>query len=632
MDQIIYKKRIILILSFILVALTTLILTKYRTNLYEVNKEYLQKIAYEEAKNHFENLKIFRFWNGLNSGVYVKSNDSFEPSKYLANNHIFTKDGELLVRVDPSRMTSQLTELMNENRNEKHKYKTTSLNPVNPENNPNEFEKEALHFFQKNPNNNYYFKIDEKSNFLNFMGKLIVDKNCLECHTKENYKVGDLGGGISISFNLNSFKYKEIELDSTYKLQIFLLIATGIIIYIFIFYFTNKFYEEQVTIKQLKEKYEFMYNTYELAVNSAELGLWDRNLEENTMFFSKELKKLLGYKEDEVENKLEFWHKNVHPADKDKAHEIILNNQNKLTSKYENIYRIKHKDGNWIWILDRGKTVFDKNGKAIRMIGFYTNITKIKNLEMELSKLKKVIEHSPISIVITDIKGNIEYINPNFSQITGYSFEEVIGANPRVLKSEYTSSLEYKDLWETIINNKTWIGKFKNKDKNGKEFWESAIITPILDESGQIVNFLAIKKEITKEIYLKDEIKNKEEMMIAQSRHAAMGEMISMIAHQWRQPISVIAMACNNILIDIELESIDNEQLKDSAESMLEQTKYLSQTIEDFRNFFKPDKKREIVNPKEVVEETLSIISSSLESNNINVIFEKADDCKVSIF
>ena len=91
-------------------------------------------------------------------------------------------------------------------------------------------------------------------------------------------------------------------------------------------------------------------------------------------------------------------------------------------------------------------------------------------------------------------------------------------------------------------------------------------------------------------------------------------------------------MACNNILIDIELESIDNEQLKDSAESMLEQTKYLSQTIEDFRNFFKPDKKREIVNPKEVVEETLSIISSSLESNNINVIFEKADDCKVSIF
>ena len=71
------------------------------------------------------------------------------------------------------------------------------------------------------------------------------------------------------------------------------------------------------------------------------------------------------------------------------------------------------------------------------MIGFYTNITKIKNLEMELSKLQKAIEHSPISIVITDIKGNIEYVNPNFCQITGYSAEEAMGNNPRVLKSAF---------------------------------------------------------------------------------------------------------------------------------------------------------------------------------------------------
>lgn len=631
MDHI-YKKKIILIISFTLILITTLMLVKYRTNVYEVNKEYYQKLAYEEAKNHFENLKIFRFWNGIHSGVYVKSNGTLEPSKYLSNNHIFSKDGDLLVRVDPSRMTTQLAELMNSTRNEKHNYKTTSFKPLNPENEPNEFEKEALTFFQKNSHNNYYFKIDENKKNLQFMGKLLVDKSCLECHTKENYKVGDLGGGISISFDLKTFKSKETELEYFYKLQIFLIIGIGIGIYLFIFYFTNKFYKDQKELSQLKEKYEFMYNTYELAINSAELGLWDWNLETNKIFFSKELKRILGYEENEFENKLEFWNENVHPADIEKAYENILNNQNKKTEHYENVYRIKHKNDSWIWILDRGKTIFDKNGKALRMIGFYTNITKIKNLEMELSKLQKVIEHSPISIVITDIKGNIEYVNPNFCQITGYSVEEAMGNNPRVLKSEYTSSLEYKDLWETITNKKTWVGKFKNKDKNGKEFWESAIITPIIDDSNEIVNFLAIKKEITKEIYLKDEIKNKEEMMIAQSRHAAMGEMISMIAHQWRQPISVIAMACNNILIDIELESIDNEQLKDSAESMLEQTKYLSQTIEDFRNFFKPDKKREIVNPKEVVEETLSIISSSLESNNINVIFEKADDCKVSIF
>ena len=75
-------------------------------------------------------------------------------------------------------------------------------------------------------------------------------------------------------------------------------------------------------------------------------------------------------------------------------------------------------------------------------------------MDKELSKLKKVIEQSPISIVITDMKGKIEYVNPHFCQITGYTMDEAIGANPRVLKSEYTSSMEYKDLWETIT--KEW--------------------------------------------------------------------------------------------------------------------------------------------------------------------------------
>lgn len=630
--ELFYKKNTILFISFIIVTITTLMLTNYRTNVYEVNKEYFKNIAYEEAKNNFEILKIFRLWNAQFNGIYVKSDGKLKPNKYLENNHIFSKEGELLIKINPAWMTKQVAELTNENKNGKYKYRITSLKPLNPENFPNEFEKEALLFFEKNLNEDYYFTINKELNNFNFMGKLSVDKSCLQCHGSQGYKEGEVRGGISISipFDINDLNQKEMEYY--YKLQIFLIILVGILIYAFIFFFTNKFYSEQEKLNQLKEKYKLMTDRYELATNSAKLGLWDWNLENNEIYFSNVCKEMLGYEDNEVENKLEFWDKNIHPLDKEKVYEDILNNQNKKTNHFENIHRLKHKDGSSVWILDRGKTIFDKNGKAIRMIGFHTNITKIKNLEMELSKLKKVIEHSPISIVITDINGNIEYVNPHFTKVSGYSAKEAIGANPKVLKSEYTSSLEYRDLWETIINKKTWIGRFKNKAKDGTEFWESAIITPILDDSNQIINFLAIKQEITKEIYLKEEIKNKEEMMIAQSRHAAMGEMISMIAHQWRQPISVISMACNNILIDVELGMIDNEQLKDSAEEMIEQTEYLSQTIEDFRNFFKPDKKKEIINPKDVIDETLSIMSSSLENNDISIIFEKIDDCKVSVF
>lgn len=628
----IYKKNIILVVSFVLVTITVLMLTNYRTNVYEVNKEYYHKIVYEEAKNHFENLKVFRAWNAKYGGVYVKSDGKIQPNEFLVDNHIFTKDGELLVKINPAWMTKQVAELMNKNENTKYKYKITSLKPLNPANTPNKFEKEALSFFEKNLAEDYYFKVDEESNSFNFMGKLSVDKSCLHCHASQGYKEGEVRGGISISFPFEFYNANEKELEYSYKLQMFFIVLIGVIIYGFIFYIVNRFYKEQEELNELKEKYKLMYDRYELAVSSSELGLWDWDLKTNEVYFSKEFKKMLGYEDFEVPNRLEFWDANVHPSDKEKAYEDILNNQNKITLNYENIHRLKHKDGSWVWILDRGRTVFDKDGIAIRMIGFHTNITKIQNLKMELTKLKKVIEHSPISIVITDVKGKIEYVNPHFCQITGYTMAEAIGANPRVLKSEYTSSMEYKDLWETITNKKTWVGRFKNRAKDGREFWESAIITPILNDSNEITNYLAIKQEITKEIYLKEEIKNKEEMMIAQSRHAAMGEMISMIAHQWRQPISVIGMACNNILVDIELEMVDYEQLKDSAESMLEQTKYLSQTIEDFRDFFKPNKEKETINPKVIIDETLSIMSKSLENNDVFVTFDKIEDCHVHVF
>lgn len=103
---------------------------------------------------------------------------------------------------------------------------------------------------------------------------------------------------------------------------------------------------------------------------------------------------------------------------------------------------------------------------------------------------------------------------------------------------------------------------------------------------------MAIKQEITKELKLQEELKDKEELMIAQSRHAAMGEMISMIAHQWRQPISVVAMSANNILMDVDLDMVDKEALKENAQDIISQTQYLSQTIEDFRTLNLISKKR----------------------------------------
>jgi len=125
-------------------------------------------------------------------------------------------------------------------------------------------------------------------------------------------------------------------------------------------------------------------------------------------------------------------------------------------------------------------------------------IVRLKNeAEKKLRVLSMAVDQNPASIIITDIHGVIEYVNPKFTLITGYQSDEVMGQNPRFLKSGYTANAEYAKLWETITSGRVWSGEFENKKKNGEMYFESALISPILDERGEITHFLAVKEDIT---------------------------------------------------------------------------------------------------------------------------------------
>ncbi len=117
--------------------------------------------------------------------------------------------------------------------------------------------------------------------------------------------------------------------------------------------------------------------------------------------------------------------------------------------------------------------------------------------EVWLRTLSAAIEQSPVTTVITDLVGNIVFVNPRFTETTGYTAQEAIGQNPRILKTDLKSSLEYKELWDTILSGQNWQGVFQNKKKNGELYWESATISPVKDEYGAITNFLAVKEDIT---------------------------------------------------------------------------------------------------------------------------------------
>lgn len=127
------------------------------------------------------------------------------------------------------------------------------------------------------------------------------------------------------------------------------------------------------------------------------------------------------------------------------------------------------------------------------------DVSQKKINEQRLKLLSRSVEQNPITIVITDASGSIEYVNPAFTKITGYTLEEALGQNPRVLNSGFHSKEFFTSLWETILSGKDWVGELLNKNKNGDLYWENAIISPIYNDVGVITHFVAVKEDISKQ-------------------------------------------------------------------------------------------------------------------------------------
>ena len=160
-------------------------------------------------------------------------------------------------------------------------------------------------------------------------------------------------------------------------------------------------------------------------------------------------------------------------------------------------FRWLRNDGRHIWLSVNLQPGFDSIGRTVRYDGVLVDITEERQAESDLRKLSRAVEQSPVSVMITDIGGNIEYVNDRFTGASGYTREEVIGKKPGILKSGYTSDAEYKDLWARISAGGEWQGEFHNRKKSGELFWETASISPIRDADGRITHYLAVKEDIT---------------------------------------------------------------------------------------------------------------------------------------
>jgi PAS domain S-box-containing protein len=187
-----------------------------------------------------------------------------------------------------------------------------------------------------------------------------------------------------------------------------------------------------------------------------------------------------------------------------------------------------------------------------------------KRVMDELMKLSQAVEQSPVSIVVTNLDGNIEYANPKACETTGYSLEELVGQNPRVLKSGETIPNEYALLWSTITSGQQWKGLFHNKRKNGELYWESSTIGPIRDSTGNITHYLAVKEDITDLRRAQEEIIQKNEDLI--HLNAEKDKFFSIIAHDLRSPFNSFLNLSK--MMSEELEDMSQDEIQKIATTM----------------------------------------------------------------
>ncbi len=277
---------------------------------------------------------------------------------------------------------------------------------------------------------------------------------------------------------------------------------------------------------------------FDLAMTATNDGLFDWDMEANTLYFSPAWKKMLGYEQNELPNTRKMWESLIRAEDRPHVtllFEEMIDNQ-RTSFKCE--YKMLHKNKHWVTVLSRAKVIYDKSGKPVRLIGTHVDISEQKANEEELRKFRKVIEQNSAIVVITDVTGGIEYVNPKFEQVTGYSQQEVIGKNPRILNARQLDFHHYQDLWETILSGETWHGELCNKTKSGEIYWEDAIISPIRDEGGTITHFVAVKEDITERKQLWDELVRAKEQ--AEESDKLKSAFLANMSHEIRTPMNGI--------------------------------------------------------------------------------------------
>ena len=320
---------------------------------------------------------------------------------------------------------------------------------------------------------------------------------------------------------------------------------------------------------------------YDIVAKATSDTISDWKIQEDKLSWSKGIKAVFGYEEDQVGDSSSWWFGNIHPEDSIKMSIKLYSFIEQKTEKWQDEYRFKCADDTYKYVLDRGFLLKDENGKAIRMIGALQDITKQKEEELRLKLLETVILQTKESIVITEANFNknllpkVIYVNPAFTQMTGYKSEEIINNSLSILRGPNTDITVLKRILETIKNKEEGLLEIKSYRKDKTEFWLRFTMIPIYNAEQELSHWVSIQRDVTEE---KNQEKEKEQLIKELTQNNKDLKQFSYItSHNLRAPMSNLT-GLLNLIEDIEIE---DSELKEIIDGFNKSTHLLNETIED---------------------------------------------------
>ena len=316
-------------------------------------------------------------------------------------------------------------------------------------------------------------------------------------------------------------------------------------------------------------------------------------------FISRNVEKILGWKPERFTESFESWKECLHPDDLPMVTEALARLE--TTGREVLEYRFMDCRGRYHWIHDEGRLIAGEDGRP-EVVGAWWDVTEAKAAQDELRRLAAAIEQAAEMVVVTDAQAEILYANPAFEKITGYRQSEVLGKNPRILKSGEHDRGFYQQLWAQLSAGKSWQGRFVNRKKDGSLYTEEATISPVLGPSGDVVNYVAVKRDVTREEEL-------EQQYLEAQKMEAIGTLAGGIAHDFN---NILAIILANAQILAFSETLGGEA-KETLDQIITASKRARQLVRQILAFSRRGRQEKIImHLKPIVKETLGLLRASL--------------------